>query len=206
MTTSFNITNGQYSYDYVKVMNDSTAAIPITDSSSSLTVDGKAYRSSVSFLRPSNTTAYTAGDVVGAADGVTPANAGSAIHTFTGVGPSNGFIILQSLDLIITNSSVPSGMGSFRLHLYTSSPAAILDNAVMDIGTGEITSYVGYVELPTPQDMGSILYSQADYSGRLLRLGTASTSLFGELETRGGYTPASGTTYQIRMRTLEAGL
>ena len=31
---------------------------------SSVTVDGKAYRSTVTFNRPSNTTAYTAGDVV----------------------------------------------------------------------------------------------------------------------------------------------
>lgn len=177
-----------------------------TFSSNSVTIDSKAYRSALSFNRPSNTTAYTAGDVIGVADGTTPANAGSAIHTFANVGPSNGFVIVQSVDLLIANTSVPSGMGAFRLHLYTASPTAVLDNAAFDLTSNETTSYVGYVDLPTPQDFGSMLYSQSDYAGRLIQLGSASTSLFGELETRGAYTPASGTTYQLRVRTLEAGL
>jgi hypothetical protein len=37
----------------------------ISDGGSTLTVDGKAYRSTATITRPSNTTAYTAGDVVG---------------------------------------------------------------------------------------------------------------------------------------------
>jgi hypothetical protein len=45
-----------------------------------------------------------------------------------------------------------------------------------------------------------------DYPGRLLKLATASTTLYAELETRGAYTPVSASTVQVRMNLLEAGL
>lgn len=188
------------------VVDGSGVTQPVSDASGSLTVDGKAYRATVSITRPSNTTAYTAGDVIGIADAGTPANAGSAIHTLSSIGPSAGYVIVQSVELLIGSTSVPSGMGAFRLHLYTASPTAILDNAALDLVSGEVANYVGYVDLPTPQDLGSTLYSQADYPGRLIKLASASTTLYAELETRGAYTPASGTVYTLRVKTLEAGL
>jgi hypothetical protein len=65
---------------------------------------------------------------------------------------------------------------------------------------------MGYIDLTTPLDFGSSLYTQTDYSGRLLKLATASTTLYAELETRGAYTPVSASTVQVRMNLLEAGL
>lgn len=167
---------------------------------------GTSYRSVVAITRPSNTAAYTAGDVIGVADATTPANAGSAIHTLASVGPSGGYVIIQSVELAIGNSSVPSGMSGFRLHFYTASPTAVLDNAAFDLASGEVSAYAGFVDLTAPQDLGSTLYTQIDYTGRLIKLANSSTSLFAELETRGAYTPASGTLYTLRVKTLEAGL
>lgn len=185
--------------DGVEIKNDTGNPVPVSDGSSSLTVDGKAYRTTVSITRPSNTTAYTAGDVVGD-------TSGSAILTFTGAGPSGGFIILQSVSLVFSDSVVPSGMGAFRLHLYSATPTAIADNAAFDLVSGERANYMGYVDLPAPQDLGSSLYTQIDYPGRLVKLAAASTSLFAELETRGAYTPVSASTISVRINTLEAGL
>jgi hypothetical protein len=178
----------------------------ISDGGTSLTVDSKAYRAAVTVTRPSNTTAYTAGDVIGVADSGTPANAGSAIITLASIGPSGGYVLLQSVRLLIANTSVPAGMGAFRLHLYTASPTAILDNAAFDLVSGDRAGYAGYIDLPTPQDFGSTLVTQADYCGTAIKLAAASTSLFAQLETRGAYTPASGTTYDLRVMALEAGL
>jgi hypothetical protein len=169
-------------------------------------VAGTAFRSAVTVTRPSNTTAYTAGDVIGIADSGTPANAGSAIITLSSIGPSGGFVLLQSVRLLIGNSSVPAGMGAFRLHLYMESPTAILDNAAFDLVAGDVGKYAGFIDLSAPQDFGSIAVSQADYPGTLVKLATGSTSLFAQLETRGAYTPASGTLYDLRVLTLEAGL
>lgn len=185
--------------DGVEIKNDTGNPVPVSDNSSSLTVDGKAYRSVVTITRPSNTTPYTAGDVVGD-------TAGSAIISLTSAGPSGGFVILQSVSLVFSDTSVPSGMGAFRLHLYSASPTAIADNAAFDLLSADRANYMGYVDIPTPQDFGSSLYAQVDYPGRLIKLATASTTLFAELETRGAYTPASASTVQVRVNLLEAGL
>lgn len=176
-----------------------SGAVPVSDNNSSFTVDGKAYRTTVTITRPSNTTAYTAGDVVGDTNG-------SAILTFTNAGPSGGFVILQSVSLVFNDSSVPSGMGAFRLHLYSAAPTAIADNAVFDLVSGDRANYMGYIDLSTPLDFGSSLYTQTDYSGRLVKLAAASTTLYAELETRGTYTPVSASTVQVRLNLLEAGL
>lgn len=171
----------------------------ISDGGGQLTVDGKAYGSTVTVTRPSNTTAYTAGDVVGD-------TGGSAIITLSNIGPSGGYVIIQSAALVFSDSVVPSGMAAFRLHFYNASPTAIADNAVFDLLSGERTTYMGYVELPTPQDFGSSLYTQVDYPGRLIKLASASTTLYVEIETRGAYTPVSASTIDLRVSTLEAGL
>lgn len=165
----------------------------------SLTVDGRAYRAAVTVTRPSNTTAYTAGDVVGD-------TSGSAVITLPSIGASGGYVLLQSVRLIIGDSSVPSGMGAFRLHLYTAAPTATADNSPFDLMSGDVASYAGYIDLPAPQDMGSTIFTQADYCGTAIKLATGSTSLFAELETRNAYTPTSATAYNLRVMTLEAGL
>jgi hypothetical protein len=185
--------------DGVEIKNDAGNPIPVSDNSSSLTVDGKAYRTTATITRPSNTTAYTAGDVVGD-------TGGSAIISLTAAGPTAGFVIIQSISLVFSDSTVPSGMGAFRVHLYSASPTAIADNAAFDLTSGERDTYMGYVDLPAPQDLGSSIYTQTDYPGRLIKLAAASTTLFAELETRGAYTPVSASTVSIRVNLLEAGL
>lgn len=178
----------------------------INDGNGSLTVDGKGYRSTVSITRPSNTTTYTAGDVIGVADSGTPANAGSAIHTLTNAGPSGGFILLQSAALLFSDAAVIANMAGFRVHLFSSSPGAVLDNAAFDLVSGDRAAYMGFFELPTPIDLGSSIYTQTDSIGRMVKLAAASTSLFAEIETRGGYQPASGSTIELRINAMEVGL
>ena len=171
----------------------------ISADSGSLTVDGKAYRSVTTITRPSNTTAYAAGDVVGD-------TGGSAIITLTNAGPSGGFVIVQSISLVFSDSVVPSGMGAFRIHMYSDSPTSIADNATFDLLSGDRANYMGYIDMPAPLDLGSTIYTQTDYPGRLIKLATGSTSLFVEIETRGAYTPVSASTVSLRMNLLEAGL
>lgn len=183
-----------------------SGAVPVGDAGGSFTVDGKGYRSTVSITRPSNTTDYIAGDVIGIADGGTPANAGSAIHTLSGIGPSGGYILLQSAALLVGLASVPAGMAGFRIHLFGSSPTAVLDNAAFDLASGDRAAYMGYFDLPTPQDIGSTIYTQLDNIGRQIKLAAASSSLFAEIETRGAFTPASGTVYELRLSAMEVGL
>ncbi len=171
----------------------------IQRSGTSLIIDGRAYASTTTLTRPSDTTAYTAGDVVGD-------TGGSAILTLSNIGPSGGHILIQSISLIFSDSVVPSGMGAFRVHLYSSAPTAIADNAAFDLLAGDRAKYLGYIDLSTPLDLGSSLYTQADYVGREVKLATSSTSIFAEIETRGAYTPVSASTIRLNINTLEAGL
>ena len=186
-------------YEVIKVSTVNGDSLNVNDNNGSLTVDGKAFRSTVTFARPSNTTAYTAGDVVGS-------TTGSAIHTLPTAGPSGGYILIQSIAMVTHDTSVPAGMASFRIHFYNASPTAIADNAAFDLLTTDHGKYLGYVDLPTPQDFGSSIYSQTDYPGRLIKLATGSTSLFIEIETKGAFTPVSAVTFDLAILTLEAGL
>lgn len=159
---------------------------------------------SITFTRPVNTTAYTAGDVIGIADSGTP-NAGSAIHELTAAGSSGAFLLVQGIQLIINATSVPSGMGGFRVHLYQSSPTAILDNAAYTFVAGDRAAWQDSFDLPTPAVRGSMLRSKAEYQGGIVKLASASSSLFAIVETIGAYTPAIGTAYTLRVKCIEAG-
>ena len=160
---------------------------------------------SITFSRPANTTAYTAGDVIGIADAGTPANAGSAIHELTGAGSSGAFLMVQSIQLLVNLSAVPSGMSGFRVHLYNSSLTAILDNAAYTFTTSDRSAWQDSFDLPTPAVRGSMLRSKAEFQGGIVKLAAASSSLFAIVETVGGYTPASGTAYTLRVKLIEAG-
>lgn len=170
-----------------------------TDGTYAAGIVSAGFRATTTITRPSNTTAYTAGDVVGD-------TGGSAIITLSSIGPSGGYVLLQSAALIFSDSSVPSGMAAFRVHLYSATPTAIADNAAFDLVSGERANYMGYFELPAPLDFGSTLYTQADYIGRMVKLASGSTTLYAEIETRGAYTPVSASTIELRVSTLEAGL
>jgi hypothetical protein len=170
-----------------------------TDGSYAAGIVSAGFRSVATITRPSNATAYTAGDVVGD-------TGGSAIVSLTSTGPSGGFVLVQSVSLVFSDSVVPSGMGAFRIHMYSASPTAIADNAAFDLVSGERDTYMGYIDLPAPLDLGSTIYTQTDYPGRLIKLAAASTTLFAEIETRGAYTPVSASTVSLRINTLEAGL
>jgi hypothetical protein len=174
--------------------------LPIGDGSSSLTVDGKCYRSTATITRPANTTPYGVGDVIGD-------TGGSAIITLASVGPSGGFIQLQSVRLLIYSGTLPTSMTSLRLHFYSASPTAIADNAAWDLVSGDRASYLDYIDLPTPSDFGSTLVSKVDYPGSLLKLASASTSLFALLQTTTAATFAENSTVlDLRVNAIEMGL
>lgn len=161
---------------------------------------------SVIFTRPSNTTAYAAGDVIGAADAVTPANAGSAAHLLEGVTKSDRFVILQEAQILIYRSDVPSGMAGFRLHFYDAQPATILDNDAFNLVAADRTCWRGSVDLPAPTDLGDTIASQLTYCGLVLPVMAATDDLYVQVQTLGAFTPASGTVTAVRARFVEAGM
>lgn len=139
------------------------------------------FKSQPTVTRAANTTAYTAGDVVG------------GVIEFPQIGNFTNHILITSVDLRINISAIPSGMGSFRLHLYNSSPtSAYVDNDAWDLPSGDRAAYIGYIDIGGPIDMGSTLFSQADGVNKHVMLGGgAPCTLYGYLQTTGAYTPAA---------------
>ena len=193
----------------------STSAAQATTNTSLASIDGKAptlvggrvpvdasraFRSVASFTRPANVTAYTAGDVVGD-------TGGSAILTFSGIGPTAGFIQIQSIRVLISSGTVPTSMTGLRLHLYTASPTAIADNAAWDLVSGDRANYADFIDLPSITDFGSTLYTKVDYPGSLIKLTTGSASLFGLLQTITAATFAENSTVvEVRINAIEVSL
>lgn len=150
------------------------------------------YRSQITVTRPANATPYAAGDVVG------------GVIEFTSVGPDGGHVVIMSADLRIDVAALPSGMGSFRLHLYGQTPpSALADNAPWDLTAADRAVYSGYVDIGAPGDFGSTLYVQSDNVNKPTKLATGSTSLFGYLVSTGAFTPAGNSeAYVPRLRTV----
>jgi hypothetical protein len=142
--------------------------------------------------RPANTTAYTAGDVVGGA------------YELTFIGPNAGLIRIDFASLLAAVTAVPAGMTSFRRHFYTRTPpSAIADNAAWDLPAGDRAYYLGYLDVGSPADVGSSLFVQSAQNLQPMRLEAGSTSLFCYEVTNGGYTPgANSEVYYMRCASV----
>lgn len=149
------------------------------------------YDVALSVTRASGTI-YAANDVLGAA---------AAALTFAAMGPASGSITITGAQLEIDVTSVPTGMTSFKLALYNvTPPSALADNAVFDLPSGDRASFLGFLDLGSPVDLGSTLYVETVQS-KQIKL-AASGSLFAYLITNGSYTPAASS--EVHVITLHA--
>lgn len=170
------------------VLASNQSSVPVTPAT-------QGYAAAVSLTRTNDTNAYTANDVIGAATGST------AALTFPSMGPSGGQIMITSAALEIDVNAIPSGMTSFRIYLYNvTPPSALGDNAAWDLPSGDRASYLGYVDLGTPVDLGSTLYVETYNINKQLTL--AGTSLFGYLVTAGAYTPSASAVKVITLHSI----
>lgn len=150
--------------------------------------------SSVTIQRPNDTSAYTANDVVGAATGST-----AAIEFHDMSNALGTRIMITSARFMINDSAVISGETSYRLYLYTvTPPSALGDNAAWDLPAGDRASFLGYIDLGTPVDLGSTLYIEANILNKEVNI--PGRSIFGYLVTNGGYTPTANRTYVIELQ------
>lgn len=158
----------------------------------SVSVKNQGFSSAVSVTRPANTTAYAAGDVVGAT---------AAAITFPSMGPSGKEIMITSAAFEIDAAAIISGETSYRLYLYNvTPPSALADNAAFDIPSGDRASFLGFVDLGTPVDLGSTLYVEGNAINKQLTL--SGTSLFGYLVTNGAFTPTSARVHKITLHSV----
>jgi len=146
------------------------------------------------FTRPNNTTAYAAGDVVGAT--AAAITFGSSSYPLPG-----GPVTIRAAELRIGASAVPSGMSFFTLHLYSvTPPSALADNAAFNLPSGDRASYLGSFVIGTPVDLGDTLYVRADSLN--VDIDLAGSMLFGYLVTAAAWTPAAETTFSVKLHVM----
>ncbi|NBW08686.1 MAG: hypothetical protein EBR82_11735 [Caulobacteraceae bacterium] len=151
------------------------------------------YISKVSVTRPDNTTPYTANDVLG----TDPAS----VIQFTNIAPEGGgTIVLLYASMRIDAGS--STQGQTRLHLYSSAPAGIADNAAFNLPSGDRDKYLGYITLSAPVDLGDTMFTEDDFLRKTIT--ATSSSVFAIAETTAAFTPAATTVRVLELRSVEA--
>jgi hypothetical protein len=131
---------------------------------------------------PENTTAYTAGDVIGDTNG-------SAIFEIPNVGVAGTVVRLLTANLIFAVTSVPAGMTTFQMWLFNASPTSHADKDALALQAADTTKYVDDFTLTTPVDKGPFLASIN--RGVDIDIQLVSTSLYFMLQTTAGFTPSS---------------
>jgi hypothetical protein len=173
----------------------STVAVsgPLTDTQLRATpvgVTSGGYDVSTTFT--ASTTAIDAGDVLGAT---------AAALTFTTVGPSAGSIMITGVQYLIPLNAIPTNMTSFRLHLYNvTPPSALASGAAWDLATVDQASYLGFIDLGSPVDMGTTLYCEANGINKQVRLSSA--NIFGYLVSNGGSWTPTAIIHKITLHTV----
>lgn len=148
------------------------------------------YATSGSITRPSDTTQYTANDVVGVTGG------GTAAITFALGAVSGSSIMIRSLWLMRNASAVIANETTYLLYLYSvTPPSGLADNAVFDLASGDRASFLGKIAISQIVDEGSTLYIEMNGINKMVKL--AGTSLFAYLVTVGNYVPASAAVHSL---------
>lgn len=154
----------------------------------------KGYSSQASFT--TGTTAYAPGDVVGAGGG------GNAALTFSAVASGAAVISIDEVMLEIDSDALISGETTYRLYLFSvTPPSAVADSAQWTFPSGDRASFLGYIDIAVPVDLGSTLFVTAQ-PAKIIK--TASGSIYGYLVTNGTWTPTARV-YKITMATREIG-
>lgn len=143
------------------------------------------------FTRPADTTAYAANDVVGPAV--------TANLSFAGafrVNAGSAYIVKAKLK---TNQS--TNTAQFRLHLYNAAPTAIADNSPATLLFADEAKHLGWIDFPTMQTEGTGSDAAiALWTGQISAMAAAAdTTIFGVLETKTAFTPASGQQFAVRL-------
>jgi hypothetical protein len=179
-----------------KLIEIRDALTTLWSSTNPITTKNNAKTSSASCTRPNNNTPYDALDVVGT-------NAATNL-TFANIAVNAGAeIIITRAELEIDVAAVPSGMTTFRLHLYDAAPTAIVDGGAYNLPSGDRAKYKGWIDFAQPTDIGDTLYVQEENLSKQLSLAALSTTLYGILQTTSGFTPSAQTVKKVTLHALE---
>lgn len=151
-----------------------------------------------SITRPSNTTAYDAGDII--------ADAGGDVLEFSGVTSKSGMARSGYIDCVRLMSSANNTPADMELWLFTQKPTLGADNTALALADIDIQQHLaGIVEFDSADF--KVSNSGSGASGNMVaELRNASLAfvapggkLWGVIVPREAYTPASGETFTVHL-------
>lgn len=158
------------------------------------------FNPSANFTRPADTTAYASGDLVAnstTAGSVTPL-------TFT-LGNSFGAGQFRLTRARIIKSGTTATNATFRLHLYEASPVPTNgDNGAWL--TTKAANYLGNIDMAAMFAFsdGCASFGAAAAGSELMLKLSAGATVYGLLEARAAYTPASGEVFTVILEELDS--
>jgi hypothetical protein len=166
---------------------DATGRLPALITQNSIRV-------ATTFIRPADTNPYAVHDSV--ADSATA----PTILTFAGMGRVNGAAGHICKAQLLTDQ--PANIAQFRLHLFNVAPTAINDNAPYAALWANRASRVGTLDFPALSTEGTgstAAFAQWVDIPLFYVCATADTALYGLLETKTVFTPASGQNFYLAL-------
>lgn len=149
---------------------------------------------SVEFTRPANTTAYAVGDIV------SNSTVSTTILTFSNVLSAGG---KGKIVGVTVSTDEPSLTPEIRLHVYSqSTPTLAVDNAAFIELYADAAKKVGYIDLaamtsPASASGDAVSRTQNMSLNFPVKTSGSSKNLYGVLETRSTFTPASAQKFLV---------
>lgn len=159
---------------------------------------GKTLTTSTVYIRPADSTQYTAGDVV--------ADSTSDPHALEFIGavrvPGGGGIIQSA---ILIDSTAEATKPDLELYLFNHRPAMQADNAAWAPTDREMEDCLGVISFPLSyfKTAGANGIIQPTNPSLGFACDANATSLYGVLVARNAYTPVSGEKFVIRLFVLQ---
>lgn len=149
-----------------------------------------------SFSRPANTTAYTLGDVV-----ANSATAGAVVPmAFAVAREPGGAARILAARLAKSGTAILSAQ--FRLHLFTAAPTVSQgDNGALGISVAA-AAYLGAIDVTCDQAFAAGAAGRAAPAAGgciVAACAAADTRIYGLIEARAGYAPASEETFTVTL-------
>ena len=161
-----------------------------------------AFRGFASFNRPADSAPYLVGDTVGAA------GAGGAVIKLAGIGRAGAHCEIQSVQIKMSGSAVPSGMGAgFRVHFFTAQPINANDNDPFSGSDIDRRIYIDYIDIPTLELIGGGFLTKTNKTDRI-RFQLISTDIWAEIVTlaSNAFTPTPSASIELNVRGVVTGV
>lgn len=153
---------------------------------------------SSTITRPADTTAYASGDLV--ANSTTAGSVNALQFTAARTAAQGSGRVLGA---VLQKSGTTATNAAFRLHLFTSTPtftSAGDNSAIGTVVVGIAKGYLGYCDVTAMTGVSDCCFATGAVDNSRLRMPwNGGQTLYGLLEARGSYTPASAEVFTVSL-------